>query len=125
MSKMTMQAKIIENNNEKAPGQGSARGLILGAARSLFAEKGFEGASTQEIADRAGVNKRLVFYYFKSKEDLYLAALEDFFQKLELMLENFCVTPEDLQRVAARYFRKENRSVAVLVKPTHAAEKGR
>ncbi|HUT52000.1 MAG TPA: helix-turn-helix domain-containing protein [bacterium] len=69
---------------------------ILHSARSLFAEKGFEGASTQEIADRAGVNKRLVFYYFNNKEELYLAALEDFFGKVEKFLDNFCVTPDDL-----------------------------
>ncbi len=81
---------------EKAADLAGARSGILHAARSLFAEKGFEGTSTQEIADRAGVNKRLVFYYFRNKEDLYLAALEDFFGKVEKFLQNFCVTPEDL-----------------------------
>ena len=68
---MPAQTKLIEKNNENSSGRGSTRNIILAAARSLFAEKGFEGTSTQEIADRAGVNKRLVFYYFGSKEDLY------------------------------------------------------
>ena len=69
---------------------------ILSAARSLFAEKGFEATSTQEIAERAGVNKRLVFYYFVNKEELRLAVLEHFFQGVENLLHNFCITPADL-----------------------------
>jgi TetR/AcrR family transcriptional regulator len=92
-----MIAKAMESPPAEEPAiHAGARAGILHAARSLFAEKGFEGASTQEIADRAGVNKRLVFYYFKNKEDLYLAALEDFFDKVEKFLKNFCVTTEDL-----------------------------
>lgn len=43
---------------------------ILNAAREVFAEKGYEGASISEIAKRAGVNKALPFYYFESKEKL-------------------------------------------------------
>jgi TetR/AcrR family transcriptional regulator len=69
---------------------------ILAAGRRIFSQKGFAGVSTQEIADAAGVNKRLIFYYFGSKEDLYLAVMEAFFQKLSRLLDNFCVTPEDL-----------------------------
>jgi len=95
---MAGQAKKKDpKNNDRNAGSGAARASILAAARSLFSEKGFEGASTQEIADLAGVNKRLVFYYFGNKEELYLAALEDFFGKVEMLLENFCVTGEDLK----------------------------
>lgn len=41
------------------------------AALEVFAAKGFAGARVQEIADRAGVNKQLINYYFDSKEGLY------------------------------------------------------
>ena len=47
-----------------------AKQKILNAARQVFAEKGYDGASVSEIAKAAGVNKALPFYYFESKENL-------------------------------------------------------
>ena len=44
---------------------------ILEAAREVFIEKGMDGARMQEIADRAGINKALLHYYFRSKEKLF------------------------------------------------------
>jgi len=43
---------------------------ILQAAEDLFSEKGFDGTRVNEIAARAGVNKALIYYYFKSKEEI-------------------------------------------------------
>lgn len=44
---------------------------ILDAAESVFAEAGFNGATTAEIARRAGIPKANLHYYFKTKDDLY------------------------------------------------------
>ncbi len=52
------------------------RGRILDAALREFALHGLAGARTEGIAAAAGVNKALLYYYFDSKEKLYLAALE-------------------------------------------------
>ncbi len=52
------------------------RGRILDAALSEFSVNGLSGARTDRIAQSAGVNKALLYYYFESKENLYLAALE-------------------------------------------------
>ena len=52
------------------------RGRILDAALSEFAANGLAGARTEQIAQAAGVNKALLYYYFESKEKLYSAALE-------------------------------------------------
>jgi len=49
---------------------------ILRAAMSEFAERGLGGARVDRIADRAGINKKLIYYYFGNKEKLFLAALE-------------------------------------------------
>src|SRR4029453_14002082 len=49
---------------------------ILRGAMAEFAEKGLGGARIDAIAERAGVNKRLLYYYFENKDDLFLAALE-------------------------------------------------
>jgi len=48
----------------------STREKILEAAKELFAEKGFDKASIEQIAKRAGISKTLVFWYFKNKEGL-------------------------------------------------------
>ncbi len=44
---------------------------ILAAARKVFFAKGMAGARMQDIADEAGINKALLHYYFKSKEQLF------------------------------------------------------
>lgn len=55
----------------------TARDEILDAATAEFAAKGFAGARVDEIAERTGrLSKRMIYYYFDSKEDLYLAVLE-------------------------------------------------
>ena len=50
---------------------------ILLAARDEFAQHGLGGARVDRIAQRADVNKRLIYYYFKSKDELFLAVLEN------------------------------------------------
>ena len=49
---------------------------ILRAAMAEFADLGLGGARIDGIAERAGVNKRLIYYYFASKDELFLAVLE-------------------------------------------------
>jgi AcrR family transcriptional regulator len=60
----------------RRPGSGDTRGRILAAARSGFAERGFDGATIRAIAGRAGVDPALVHHYFGSKQQLFVAAME-------------------------------------------------
>ena len=53
------------------------RSKILDAATVEFARYGLGGARVDRIAERAGANKRMLYYYFGSKEELFLAALEE------------------------------------------------
>jgi len=62
-----MHTPSMEANLQKA----SSEELILSAAQEVFMEKGLAGARMQEIADRAGMNKALLHYYFRSKEKLF------------------------------------------------------
>src|ERR1051326_2047926 len=57
---------------------------ILKSALEEFAHEGVTGARTDEIARRAGVNKALLYYYFKDKDGLYAAALEQVFSGLNV-----------------------------------------
>src|SRR5436305_14498613 len=49
---------------------------MLGAAVAIFAERGFDAASMDEIAERSGITKPMLYSYFRSKEGLFLAAIE-------------------------------------------------
>lgn len=49
------------------------REQLLGVARTLFAERGYEATSIEEIAERAGVSKPVVYEHFGNKERLYVA----------------------------------------------------
>lgn len=60
---------------------------ILAAARSEFIEFGLRGARTQAIADRCGVNKALLHYYFRSKDRLYEAVLQDIARTMRCAME--------------------------------------
>ncbi|OQP49427.1 TetR/AcrR family transcriptional regulator [Niastella populi] len=49
----------------------SAEQKILDAAKQIFMENGLDGARMQDIADKAGINKALLHYYFRSKDKLF------------------------------------------------------
>lgn len=53
-----------------------SQATILAAARDEFAEHGLGGARVDRIAERAGLNKRLIYYYFEDKDKLFRAVLE-------------------------------------------------
>jgi len=52
---------------------------ILDAAKTVFQQKGMDGARMQEIADKAGINKSLLHYYFRSKEKLFERVFDEAF----------------------------------------------
>lgn len=59
----------------RRPGNPDTREAILRAARTAFAERGFDAASIRAIATAAGVDPALVHHYFGSKDKLFLAAM--------------------------------------------------
>lgn len=66
---------------------GNVRQRLLDAALQLFSSKGYAATSVRELVEAAGVTKPVLYYYFKNKEGLYLALMEDalgdFFQVAE------------------------------------------
>ena len=55
----------------------ATRKRILAAAKSEFARRGLGGARVDDIADRARINKRMLYHYFGNKEELFRRTLED------------------------------------------------
>ena len=58
------------------------RGEILASALQEFSRHGYDGAKIQKIANGAGCNPRLIYHYFGSKDDLYLAALRHIYAEI-------------------------------------------
>ncbi len=91
-----------------------ARDELLAAAAEVFAERGFQAASIDEIAHRAGYSKGAVYWHFRGKDDLFLALLEeridrpvqDAIELLESAPPEHDMAPEASQ-VLTRLFRGE------------------
>lgn len=69
------------------PSTASTRDRILEAAIELFSERSFDGATTREIAQRAGVTQPLLNYHFGSKDDLWRAAVDALFERLRVTMQ--------------------------------------
>jgi TetR/AcrR family transcriptional regulator len=85
-----------------------SRDRILRAAIQEFSEHGLAGARTNTIAAAARVNKALIYYYFRDKESLYAAALEEVAGKVAgdalSVLDMSCSPGERVLRFAVQHF---------------------
>lgn len=77
MKQETLQKEDGRENRSEA-----SRARILKAATEIFALKGPEGSRVDEIAEKAGINKRMLYHYFGSKEDLYVEVLRTNYHKI-------------------------------------------
>ena len=67
----------MADSDESAPGfRDAARAQILDAAAVVFQAEGFERTTIDDIAERIGATKGRIYYYFRSKFDIYLAVYE-------------------------------------------------
>ncbi len=86
----------------------ATRGELLTTATRVFAEVGFAGARIDEIAQAAGVNKRMIYVYFGDKEGLYREVLSSYFGKvaaaLSLPVEAGASPRDQAEAIIRRYF---------------------
>jgi AcrR family transcriptional regulator len=80
------------------------REQLLTAALGVFAGRGFDGASMNDVADAAGVTKPVVYQHFTSKRELYLALLDDVGQRLRASIVAATATTDDPHEQAERGF---------------------
>ena len=79
---------------------------LVNAARERFLFEGVDGASLRNIARDAGTNIGMVYYYFKTKDDLFIAVVEDVYGKLLEDMRAILAKPEPAdQRIALLYQR--------------------
>lgn len=74
------------------------REKILKVATKLFARKGFDGARVDEIAKKAGVNKALIYYYFKSKEEILEEIMKVFLEESLRRKQKMLERPEQMDK---------------------------
>jgi AcrR family transcriptional regulator len=78
------------------------RAQLLSAARAVFVADGFHAASMDQIADQAGVSKPVLYQHFTSKQELYLALLEESAARLASSVRAaLAATTDNSQRVTA------------------------
>src|SRR5215469_10144376 len=80
-----------EAMHDNVHGEGHERGRdtrsrLRELALQLFAEQGYEQTSLREIAERLGVTKAALYYYFKSKEDIVRSLVEDYMTELDQLI---------------------------------------
>lgn len=77
------------------------RRALVDAARRIMSQKGIDGSTMLEIAERADVGAGTVYNYFKSKEELAIAVLEELMHELALKIETVTDTFDDPAQVYA------------------------
>lgn len=103
----------------QSAGDLNARKDLLDAALKLFAERGYARTSNKEIADASGKNAALIYYYFKSKDDLFVAALAEaaehaLARSREVIADS--AGPVDLLRSWFQSHRQMKREISYLMK---------
>jgi AcrR family transcriptional regulator len=88
-----MREKLSENTEEK----------ILEAAKEIFVREGKSGARMQEIADKAGINKSLLHYYYRSKEKLFYTVFKFVFSKFAHKIINLFDADKDIFEVIEQF----------------------
>ena len=79
------------------------RAAILAAAADAFAQAGLAGARTDAIAAAAGVNKAMLYYYFRSKQQLFEAVVEDHFEEFNRRALALLETPGPAGPILLQY----------------------
>ncbi|PLX24056.1 MAG: TetR/AcrR family transcriptional regulator [Marinilabiliales bacterium] len=107
---------------------------ILDAAKEVFQQKGMTGARMQEIADKAGINKALLHYYYRTKDKLFEKVFElafslfipkvkemmisdkPVFEKIEFFVENYLNLLQKHPYIPGFVISELNRNPEILVK---------
>jgi AcrR family transcriptional regulator len=80
------------------------RRQLLGAAQEIFVAQGYHAAAMDDIADRAGVSKPVLYQHFPGKLELYLALLDESAEELvAIVREALSSTTDNKQRVPATF----------------------
>lgn len=80
----------------------STKDALIAAAKKVFADKGYDGATVKELAEAAGVNISLVSYHFQGKENLFRTCLQEFGEARLASTERLLKHAENLDEFKVR-----------------------
>ncbi|MGE5285098.1 MAG: TetR/AcrR family transcriptional regulator [Actinomycetota bacterium] len=84
---------MVKRERKKAEAGGEARERLLSGATRLFASKGYAATTVREIVERAGVTKPVLYYYFRSKEGIYLDLMREPFGRFAAVVQETLLEP--------------------------------
>lgn len=99
---MAKRVKAKRARQKPETGDRDTQECLLAAAKTVFAEKGFAGATVKEISERAGVNISLISYHFNGKEGLFRASLEKFGRERLHEAVKILTPPESVEDMRAK-----------------------
>lgn len=107
----------------------TTRDIIIKASLQEFSEYGYAGARMQRIADRANINKAMIYYYFTSKDRLFESILYDTFNEIFKNLSGIVITgQQDFKKNIVRMIQLHNDFLAtkpefpkILMREIHGA----
>src|SRR5659263_294102 len=88
---MRREVGMAKRERKEAEAGGEVRERLLSGATELFATKGYAATTVREIVERAGVTKPVLYYYFRSKEGIYLDLMREPFSKFAALVEETLV----------------------------------
>jgi len=78
---------MAKRKRKETEAGGDVRARLLSGATGLFASKGYAATTVREIVERAGVTKPVLYYYFRSKEGIYLELMREPFSRFTAIVE--------------------------------------
>ncbi|WP_113701989.1 TetR/AcrR family transcriptional regulator [Nonomuraea lactucae] len=118
---------VTEPRSRRRMSGSERREQLIHISRTLFAEKGFDGTSIEEIAATAQVSKPVVYEHFGGKEGVYAVVVDREMQKLLTMITEALSASHSLvklERAALallRYIEESSEGFRILVRDSHAA----
>ncbi len=106
----------------------SVRKAIFDAAVKIFARKGYYGTTIRDIVERAGVTQPMVYYYFGSKEQLFITCVRELFEKLAKEYESIDRNKPfkdyllDFVRVGSEMYRENPEAILLIINYIHFPE---
>ncbi|MGW0194506.1 TetR family transcriptional regulator [Nonomuraea sp. NPDC003201] len=118
---------VTEPRSRRRMSGSERREQLISISRTLFAEKGFDGTSIEEIAATAQVSKPVVYEHFGGKEGVYAVVVDREMQKLLIMITEALAASHSLiklERAALallQYIEESSEGFRILVRDSHAA----
>ncbi|MCD6531634.1 TetR/AcrR family transcriptional regulator [bacterium] len=120
--------KVVNRGDKISQADDGVRKAIFDAAVKIFARKGYHGTTIRDIVEAAGVTQPMVYYYFGSKEQLFITCVKELFVQLAAEYESIDRNQPfkdflfEFVRAGSEMYRKNPESILLIVNYIHFPE---